>query len=207
MHKIGSFSSQCEICIEDVSQVSTSWGNCGIPTTTSVSCNQKYSHTDMFTRWLFTGVQCCNQKHSHTDVFTRWLFMGVGVGGGGGEVFTGQNVPSQNVPSQNIPRQKVPSQNVPSQNVPVSKCPMSKRPRVKTSKSKRPKCQNAPMLVYDKFVSYGLPTHCPETNVIEAYIIGWLVGLCCLMTPGLSKGFRVMYDCTFLKLANHQIRH
>ena len=151
-----------------------------------------------------------------------------------GGVFTGQNVPmskrpnaktsrSQNVPSQKRPKVKTSQvktsqvktsqdkksqvktsqvkmsqcQNAPCQNVPESKCP----------KSKHPKCQNAPMLVYDKFVSYGLPTHYPETNVIEAYMTGWLVGLCCLMTPGLSKGFRVMYDCTFLKLANHQIRH
>ena len=34
-----------------------------------------------------------------------------------------------------------------------------------------------------------------------------VVGLCCFMTPGLSKTFGVMYDHTFSNLANHQIRH
>ena len=32
-------------------------------------------------------------------------------------------------------------------------------------------------------------------------------GLCCLMTPGLSKDISVMYDHTFSKLANHHMRH
>ena len=32
-------------------------------------------------------------------------------------------------------------------------------------------------------------------------------GLCCLVTTGLSKDIGVMYDYTFSKLANHQIRH
>ena len=36
----------------------------------------------------------------------------------------------------------------------------------------------------------------------------WL-GLCCLITPGLSniRTFGVMYDNMFHKLPNHQIRH
>ena len=35
------------------------------------------------------------------------------------------------------------------------------------------------------------------------------LGLCCLMTPGLSKDINsgVMYDYTFAKVENHQIRH
>ena len=32
------------------------------------------------------------------------------------------------------------------------------------------------MLVFDKFVSYSLQTHCPETNAMKAYmIVGWFV--------------------------------
>ena len=64
------------------------------------------------------------------------------------------------------------SQNVPGQNVPKSKRPKSKRPRVK-------KFQVKTSQVYDKFDSYGLQTN--------GSIYDWLVGLCCLMTHGLSK--------------------
>ena len=69
-------------------------------------------------------------------------------------------------------RQNIPSQNVPSQNVAESKRPKSERPRVKMSQVKTSQ-------VDDKFDSYGLQTN--------GSIYDWLVGLCCLMTPGLSK--------------------
>ena len=41
-------------------------------------------------------------------------------------------------------------------------------------------------------------------------LVGWLVGLCCLMTPGLSKDIRCHvrpWHTFFSKIANHQIRH
>ena len=46
---------------------------------------------------------------------------------------------------------------------------------------------------------------------MEAYnniMVGWLVGLCYLMTPGLSEVIQsdIQYDNTFSKLANHQTR-
>ena len=74
----------------------------------------------------------------------------------------------------------VTGQNVPSQNIPKSERSRSKRPKVKTSQVKmsqvkKSPSQNVPMLVYGKFGSYGLQTHHPETYVMEAYMIGWLV--------------------------------
>ena len=75
-----------------------------------------------------------------------------------------QNVPMSKRPivktsqSQNVPSQNVPSHNVPSQNVPSQNVPKSKRPKSK----------------------------CPKVKT-NGSIYDWLVGLCCLMTPGLSK--------------------
>ena len=113
-----------------------------------------------------------------------------------------QNVPSQNVPKSKRPKSKRPKvitslvktsqyQNVPSQNVPKSKRPgvktsqKSKCPKSKRPKSKRPRVKMSQVKtsqVYDKFDSYALQTN--------GSIYDWLVGLCCLMTPGLSRGIQ-----------------
>ena len=103
---------------------------------------------------------------------------------------TGQNVPMSKCPNVKTSHsQNIPSQNVPMSKRPKSKRPKSKRPRVKTSQVKTSQ-------VYDKFDSYGLQTN--------GSIYDWLVGSCSFNDS--ARTFSVMYDHTFPKLANHQIR-
>ena len=118
-----------------------------------------------------------------TSILVGWLTAPLegGGGGGGGEVLQYLS----GVTSQNNPMSKRPK----------SKRPKSKRSIVKTSQVKTSQSQNVPeskppnvslwQICFIWFVNSPPRNKC--NGSIYEWLVGWLVGLCCLMTHGLSK--------------------